>query len=73
MIRPINHLSIYYLALSNPILFCALRGAGKWCHCPVVRGSTARVKPDQVLVGGAVKVHLEGYYSIEWHEDGSMV
>lgn len=42
----------------------------EWRHCPVVKGSTGRVKPDQVLVGGKVEVHPEGYYSIEWYEGG---
>jgi hypothetical protein len=42
----------------------------KWRHCPVLRGSTGRVKPDHVLVGERVEVHPEGYYSIEWREEG---
>jgi integrase/recombinase XerD len=45
-------------------------GQNQWRHCPVVRGSTGRVRPDHVLVGGRDEVHPEGYYSIDWYEDG---
>jgi len=45
-------------------------GEKKWRHCPVVRGSTGRVKPDHVSVGERIEVHPEGYYSIEWYEGG---
>ncbi len=45
-------------------------GQNQWRHCPVVRGSTGRIKPDCVLVRGRVEAHREGYYSIEWYEGG---
>ncbi len=49
---------------------CVKVGENRWRHCPVVKGSTGRVKTDQVLVNGGIEVHPEGYYSIEWYEGG---
>ena len=46
------------------------RGPNRWQHCPVVRGKTGRVKQDLVLVDGRIEQHPEGYYSLDWREDG---
>ncbi len=46
------------------------RGPNRWQHCPVVRGKTGRVKQDLVLVDGRIEHHPEGYYSLDWREDG---
>ena len=45
-------------------------GANRWQYCPVVRGKTGRVKQDLVLVNDRREHHPEGYYALDWREDG---
>jgi Phage integrase SAM-like domain len=45
-------------------------GANRWQYCPVVRGKTGRVKQDLVVVDGRSEHHPEGYYALDWREDG---
>jgi hypothetical protein len=45
-------------------------GDRRWRYCLVVIGKTGRIKPDHVVVNGRMEHHPEGYYSIEWYEDG---
>jgi hypothetical protein len=45
-------------------------GPNQWQHCPVVRGKTGRIRQNLVLVHGRIENHPEGYYSLEWRDNG---
>ncbi|HXS77611.1 MAG TPA: hypothetical protein VN753_15630, partial [Terracidiphilus sp.] len=46
-----------------------IKVGGAWRFAPVVPESNGRLK-DKVRVNGAVEVHTEGAYYIEWRERG---
>ena len=41
-----------------------------WRYCPVVWLQNGSVRPNYVLVHGRAEHHQEGFYSIEWYENG---
>src|SRR2546427_13173412 len=41
-----------------------------WRYSPVVWLQNGSVRPNYVLVNGRAEHHLEGFYSIEWYENG---
>ncbi len=45
-------------------------GENRWQYCSPVRGKTGRVKQDLVVVNGRPEHHPEGYYALDWREDG---
>ena len=45
-------------------------GANRWQYCPVSRGKTGRLKQDLVVVNGRAEHHPEGYYALDWRENG---
>src|SRR6266702_2673440 len=47
-----------------------VKGASGWRYYPVVWLRNGSVRPNHVLVNGEAEHHQEGFYSIEWYENG---
>jgi integrase/recombinase XerD len=43
---------------------------GEWRFCPVLTSANGRLKPNYVIVGERPELHQEGYYSLDWYENG---
>jgi hypothetical protein len=48
-----------------------VKGGSGWRYYPVVWQQNGRLRPNYVLVNGKAERHPEGFYSIEWCENGS--
>jgi integrase/recombinase XerD len=51
-------------------LFKHVKGVSGWRYYPVVWLRNGSVRPNHVLVNGKAEHHQEGFYSIEWYEQG---
>src|SRR5437588_7539257 len=47
-----------------------VKGISGWRYCPVVWLQNGSVRSNYVLVNGRAEHHQEGFYSIEWYENG---
>jgi hypothetical protein len=47
-----------------------VKGVSGWRYYPVVWLRNGSVRPNHVLVNGKAEHHQEGFYSIEWYEQG---
>lgn len=54
-------------------VFLAKNGRKQQAFCPVVWSKNRLLKPHMVLVAGREEEHREGYYSLEWRENGRRI
>src|SRR4051812_29076942 len=47
-----------------------IKGGSGWRYYPVVWLQNGSVRPNYVWVNGKIEHHPEGFYSIEWYENG---
>jgi hypothetical protein len=47
-----------------------VKGGSGWRYYPVVWLRNGSVRPNSVLAKGKAEHHAEGFYSIEWYENG---
>jgi len=47
-----------------------VKGKSGWRYYPVAWLQNGSVRPNHVLVNGKSEHHQEGFYSIEWYENG---